>query len=99
MQKVDGMQTVRVSLKDGLTVLELKPGNAVTLAALRQVITHNGFVSKEAAVVGRGAPSGTGPDARFTVSGTNEELVLNAAPQRAGENWQLAVRAPAAPRR
>ena len=27
MQKVDGIQGVRVSLKDGLTILDLKPGN------------------------------------------------------------------------
>src|SRR5262245_25158348 len=38
MQKLDGVQTVKVSLKDGLTILDLKPDNTLTLAKLRQVI-------------------------------------------------------------
>ena len=54
MQKVDGVQSVRVSLNDGLTILDLKAGNAVTLAKLRQIIKNNGFVSKEATAVARG---------------------------------------------
>ena len=53
MQKVDGVQSVRVSLNDGLTILDLKAGNAVTLAKLRQIIKNNGFVSKEATAVAR----------------------------------------------
>ena len=71
MQKVDGIQTVRVSLNDGLTILDLKPGNAITLAKLRQIIKNNGFVSKEANVVARGAANGP---RGFVVSGTNERL-------------------------
>ena len=55
MQKVDGVQSVKVSLNDGLTILDLKPDNAVTLAKLRQVIKNNGFVSKEAQIVARGS--------------------------------------------
>ena len=54
MQKVDGVQSVRVSLNDGITILELKPGNAVTIAKLRQIIKNNGFVSQEAHVIARG---------------------------------------------
>ena len=53
MQKVDGVQSVRVSLNDGLTILDLKPGNAVTIARLRQIVKNNGFVSKEAGVIAR----------------------------------------------
>lgn len=95
MHKVDGIDTVTVSLKDGLTILDLKPGNAVTLTKLRQVIKNNGFVSQEATVVGRGAPAGTAADPRFTVSGTKEDLALSSSPQQVGEDWKLAVRAPA----
>ena len=88
MQKVDGVQSVRVSLNDGLTILDLKPGNAVTLAKLRQIIKNNGFVSKEATVVARG----TVADARtFVVGGTNEQISLSAAPRPVGASWQLAV--------
>jgi len=91
MQKVDGVQTVRVSLNDGLTMLELKPGNAVTLGKLRQIIKSNGFVAKEATVVARG--SETAPR-RFVVSGTNEQVDLAAPPMQKGDAWQLALPAP-----
>ena len=57
MQKVEGIQNVRVGLKDGLTVLDLRPDNKVTLAQLRTVIKNNGFVSKDAQVTARGSVS------------------------------------------
>ena len=91
MQKVDGVQNVRVSLHDGLTILDLKPGNAVTLAKLRQIIKNNGFVSKEASVLARGTADG---ERGFVVSGTNEQLNLSAAPTNVGEEWRLVVPAP-----
>jgi hypothetical protein len=93
MQKVDGVQAVKVSLKEGLTILDLRPDNTITLAKLRQIIKNNGFVSKEATAVARGAPA----DRQFTVSGTTEELALSEAPKRIGDAWQLAIRAPAKP--
>ena len=96
MQKVDGVQAVKVSLKEGLTILDLRPDNTITLAKLRQIIKHNGFVSKEATAVARGAPNAA-PDRQFTVSGTTEELALSEAPKRIGDAWQLAIRAPAKP--
>ena len=91
MQKVDGVQTVRVSLNDGLTILDLKPGNAVTVAKLRQIIKNNGFVSKEAVAIARGEPNG---DEAFVVGGTGEELPISAAPQKADDRWRLTVAAP-----
>jgi hypothetical protein len=91
MQKVDGVQSVRVSLNEGLTILDLKAGNAVTLAKLRQIIKNNGFVSKEVSAVARGATNGT---REFVVSGTNEQLQLSAPPQQAGQDWRFTVAAP-----
>jgi hypothetical protein len=91
MQRVDGIQTVRVSLKDGLTILDLKPDNGVTVSKLRMIIKNNGFVSKEAVIVAAGHPEGT---ATFVVSGTNESLTLSTAPQQAEGAWRLSVAAP-----
>jgi hypothetical protein len=88
MQKVDGVQTVRVSLKDGLTILDLKPGNVVTLVKLRQIIKSNGFVSKEASMLARGSANG---ERSFVVSGTNEQLNLSSDARQIGEDWQLTV--------
>ena len=91
MQKVDGVETVRVSLKDGLTILDLKPGNTVTLAKLRQIIKNNGFVSKEATVDASGRPEHSDT---FIVSGTNERIAIARPPQAVGPGWRLSVPAP-----
>lgn len=85
MQKVDGVQTVRVSLKEGLTTLELRPDNTVTLLQLRAVIKNNGFVSKDAAIVARGTPR----DGFFEVGGTGERLTVSAPPIAGDGRWQL----------
>lgn len=92
MQKVDGIETVRVSLKDGLTILDLKPGNHVTVAQLRQIIKNNGFVSKEANVIARGEPTTTNGRQVFAVSGTNEQLSPSGPVQReAADAWHFVV--------
>jgi hypothetical protein len=94
MQKVDGVQGVRVSLKDGLTILDLKPDNRVTLAQLRQIIKNNGFVSKEAQVTARGASSSAEGKPIFEVSGTRERFLPSASPQQSGDDWVFSVSAP-----
>ena len=91
MQKVDGIETVRVSLKDGLTILDLKRGNSVTLAKLRQIIKDNGFVSKDATVLASGHPDGS--DA-FIVAGTNERIHLAGPAQSTNDDWRFSASAP-----
>jgi hypothetical protein len=76
MQKVTGIASVRVSLNEGLTVLDLKPGNDVTLANLRQVIRNNGFVTKEAQVSVVGDVSTSGSQLSLEVKGSRERLTL-----------------------
>jgi hypothetical protein len=92
MKRVPAVAQVRVSLNEGLTVLDLKPGNSATLAELRQILKNNGFVAKEASVVARGTVAAE-PDT-FVVSGTNERLSLSVPAQRDGDDWRLAIRAP-----
>jgi hypothetical protein len=94
MLKVDGVQDVRVSLNEGLTILELKAGNTVTLSALRQIVKNNGFVSKEAKVRARGTATSMDGKPLFDVSGTHERLVLTASPQSSGEEWVISVAPP-----
>jgi type IV secretory pathway protease TraF len=93
MKKNTAVAQVRVSLKDGLTILDLKPGNTATIAEFRNIIKNNGFVSKEVSAVARG---NVAADQRtFTVAGTNEQLPLSAPPERNGDGWKIAVQAPA----
>jgi hypothetical protein len=94
MKRVPAVMQVRVSLKDGLTVLDLKPANTVTLPTLRQIIRDNGFVAKEIAAVARGTLADR---ATFVVSGTDERLQLSAPAERIGDDWRLMVRAPDKP--
>ena len=67
---------MRVSLNEGLTVLDLKPSNNVTLAHLREVIRNNGFVTKEAQVTANGIVLATGSDLVFEVAGSKERFSL-----------------------
>jgi hypothetical protein len=78
MQKVPGVSAVRVSLNEGLTVIDLKPENTVTLAGLRQVIRNNGFVTKSAEITARGIVSTVGNRVTFEVSGSRERLSVEA---------------------
>ena len=88
MQKVDGVQTVQVSLKQGTTTLELRPENKVTVAQLRTVIRNNGFVSKEIQVMARGTVRADG----FEVAGTAERLATGTAPVAIdGDRWRFTV--------
>ena len=89
MQKVTGVSSVRVSLNEGLTVLDLKPGNTVTLARLREVIRNNGFVTKEAQVVAVVSAVASASELSLEVAGTRERFSVRAATndqrQRANE--------------
>lgn len=91
MKKVEGVQSVQVSLKEGKTTLELRPDNKVTIAELRTVIKNNGFVSREVQVVARGSVRSGG----FDVAGTGERLSTAAAPTATdGDRWRFTVPSP-----
>ena len=79
MQKVPGVTSVRVSLNEGLTVLDLKPGNTVTLLRLREVIRNNGFTTPEAKVTALGTAVASGSDLTFEVGGTRERFAVRTA--------------------
>ena len=95
MKKNPAVEQVRVSLKDGMTILDLKQGNTTTIAELRRVIKNNGFVSKEVTATALGTVSTD--QKTFTVSGTNEQLLLSSSPQRAGDDWRIVIQSPAKP--
>jgi hypothetical protein len=94
MQRIDGVQKVRVSLESGLTVLDLEPNNNVTLARLRQIIKNNGFVSKEAQVTAAGESVIVDGKPEFTVKGTGERLPAVTQPVRTNDAWMFTVPAP-----
>ena len=88
MRKVEGVDKVEVRLSDGMTILDLKAGNRVTVEALRKTIRNNGFVPKEVTVTASGAVDAD----IFRVSGTSEALKISGKPQPKGEGqWTLVV--------
>ena len=91
MQKAEGVKSVAVSLTDGVTVLELREGNTITLAQLRTVIKNNGFVLTDANVVARGSLVGD----LFKVRFSGERLhVKGQLAKLAIDRWTLTVVAP-----
>src|SRR5262245_6170389 len=78
MQKVAGIDSVRVRLNDGLTILDLRADNTVTLEQLRTVLKDNGFVAKEVHAVARGTVEQRNGQPVLAVSGTRESFVLSA---------------------
>ncbi len=77
LEKIDGVQSVAVTLNDGHARLVLKPGNKVTLDQVRRVVERNGFTPKGAAVVAEAdVIAGPGAQLRLQVSGTNETFPL-----------------------
>lgn len=55
VRKLEGVESVKVSLNDGLAEVRLVPGNRVTVDQLREIIRSKGFTPKDAGVVVSGA--------------------------------------------
>lgn len=85
MQKVPGVVSVKVSLNEGLTVLDLQPENTVTLANLRQIIRNNGFTTPESRVVVRGSVVSSAGAVAFEVRGTKERYSIAGPPPAAAD--------------
>jgi copper chaperone CopZ len=76
LKKVAGVESVDVSLNQGLASIKLKPGNTVSVPQLWEVIHHNGYTPKTTTVSVRGElTEGQGPP-QLKVSGTNQVLAL-----------------------
>ncbi len=51
LKKMDGLQSVRVSLNDGKAYLELTENNSLSLKQIQEEVENNGFSAKNAEVV------------------------------------------------
>jgi copper chaperone CopZ len=54
VQKIEGVESVDVSLKRAVADIRLRPGNHVSLEQLGQLVKSNGFTPKEAMVTAVG---------------------------------------------
>lgn len=72
VKKVQGVESVKVSLNEGRAMIVLKPGNSVRLEQIRKAVEEQGFTPKDAKVKAVGDLTGTSGKLRFKVSGSNE---------------------------
>lgn len=71
LEKIPGVQSVHVSLKEGKASIALKPGNTVSLDAVREAVTKDGFNPEEAEVTARGEPVVGDGSLQLKITGPN----------------------------
>ena len=71
VRKLDGVESVEVSLERASAAINLRPGNRITLSQLRQIIKNNGFTAKEAKVTAVGMLTERGGKPALSLTGTD----------------------------
>jgi hypothetical protein len=84
LEKVEGIESVSVTLKRGVAHITLAKGNTVTIAQLRRIIKDAGYTSRDATVMVAGTVRAERSGLSLTVSGTKEVFDLS------GEGQSLA---------
>lgn len=84
MEKLPGVESAKVSLNEGRAVIQLRPGNTVTMAQIRQGVTRNGFTPQQAAVSGEAEVMAKGDKLQLRISGTNDVYELAGTPHGDG---------------
>ena len=85
IKKIAGVESVNVSLKQGLASIRLKPGNTVTLEQVRKAIQADAFTPQEARVTAVGELSSVNGGTVFKVAGTGETFPVVRTPHAAWE--------------
>ncbi len=78
LEKVDGIESVSVTLKRGVAHITLAKGNTVTMAQLRRIIKDAGYTSRDATVTVAGTVRAAGSSLTLAVAGTKEVFDLSA---------------------
>jgi copper chaperone CopZ len=78
IQKMDGIQSVSVSLNDGLLTADLKQGNTLRLEGIRKAIEESGFKAKEATITVAGKITKNDSETYVLETGSGERFLLQA---------------------
>jgi hypothetical protein len=92
--KIDGVQSVKVSLKEGVATIQLAPSNRVTVGRIRDAIRSNGFAAREAEVRVAGLLVRHGDTLALIIPGTEQQFILQDAPGAVGTVAELRRRDP-----
>ena len=93
LKKVAGVDSVNVSLNQGLAVVKLKEGNKVTVPQLWQLVHEKGYTPKATTVTVRGLVKGGGRQPQLKIAETNETLLLIADPKNTAAYTEVARKA------
>jgi copper chaperone CopZ len=89
IEKLPGVESAKVSLNEGRAIIQLKPGNAVTMAQIRQSVERNGFTPQQVGVSGEADVVTKGDKLQLRISGTNDTYELASTPHAEGVLQQL----------
>ena len=77
VQKVDGVESVQLSLERAEADIRLKPENRVSLDQFRRIVKGNGFEPREAKISASGSVRNAAGKLTFEVPGTAAPLVIS----------------------
>ena len=77
VQKVDGVESVELSLERAEADIRLRKDNRVSLDRFRQIVKANGFEPKQATVTAVGTVRDVGGALAFEVSGVTTPLIIS----------------------
>lgn len=80
IRKIEGVESVQVSLKNGTARITLKAGNSVTLQQLRELVRRNGFTPRQAAITAHVDVVGKGSQLEVKIAGVNDIFQVESAP-------------------
>jgi len=89
LEKLAGVESVEVSLNEGRARIQMRPGNAVTMAQIRQAVERNGFTPQQAGVSARADVLVKGETLQLRIVGTNETYEVAGTPQADDIRQQL----------
>ena len=94
LKKIAGVESAEVSLNQGRSIIQLKPGNSVRLEQIRKAITDQGFTPKEARITAVGDLTVSDGTMQLKVTGGNDVFPAEQAPhgawrEKAGANLHV----------
>lgn len=85
VEKIEGVTSAAVSLKEGMATIQFAPSNSVRTEQIRQAIRSNGFTPKEAEIRVAGALLHRADTLLLAVPGTEERFMLQDDPAIAAQ--------------
>jgi copper chaperone CopZ len=82
IRKLEGVESVDVSLEKASADIRLRSDNRITLGQLRQIVKSNGFSAKDASVTALGTLSERAGQILLTVSGADSTYQISRAKSR-----------------